>query len=301
MSTVDYERGSVNVIVPMFGTTTPEEVNSCIFRLKAKRLGIVAHEITTLNYMCHTMDGTGLLPEIQVIECTPREEIKDDAWYKLDLFDNSDLKGKNVYFHPNIYPLDLCQTMVLSSIPLAGEVDNAKALEGLDADTVARIITEKLPFISMSNKWWTGGGDDINTYNDWYTEWHGTDQRYLKDAFDLDPEAVQDMYVDNVQGFIEDNLKGVVLPTGCGYFGKYHINDKAANDQLNVYWKENVETFFPAEWTTPNQEDMNADYLSEDHEWRTISPQVRFLYADTNAGAEDPKTDEYFRTWFIGH
>jgi len=244
------------------------------------------------------MDGTGLLPEIQVIECTPRDDIKDESWYKLDLFDNPDLEGKNIYFHPNIYPLDLCQTIVLSAIPHAGAVDHPEALVGLDANTIARIISEKLPFIAMSNKWWTDE-DNTNTYNEWYCEWLNDGQQYLKTAFDLDPEAVQDMYVDNVQGFIEDNIKGVVLPSGCGYFSKYHINDKVANDQLNVDWKENVEPFFPAEWTSPNQEDMNADYLSYEHEWRTISPQVRFLYADTNAD-ESPKTDEYFRTWFIG-
>lgn len=299
MTTV-FERNSVNIIIPKFGTTTAEEVNSCVIRLKAKRLSIVAQDITDVHYMCYTMDGTGLLPEIQVIECTPRDDIKDESWYRLDLFDNSDLVGKNIYFHPNIYPLDLCQTIVLNAIPLAGAVDHEQALEGLDTDTIARIIAEKLPFISMSNKWWTDEGDNINTYNEWYCEWFSTDQQYLKTAFDLDPEAVQDMYVDNVQGFIEDNIKGVVLPSGCGQFGKYHINDKVANDQLNVDWKENVACYFPTEWSPPNDEDMDGDYLSYDHEWRTVSPQVRFLYADTNAGENCPKTDEYFRTWFIG-
>jgi|TARA_B110000285_G_C15112721_1_gene612111 hypothetical protein len=306
MTDMTFQRNNCNIIIPKFGTTTAEDVNSAVIRLKAKRLDLVAMDMMSVNYLCHTMDGEGLLPDIQVIECTPRDDIQDEAWYRLELFNfvGGDEKtlGKSIYYHPNIIPLDLCQTILLAAIPPAGENDDLpKALRPLlDTETLARIETEKLPYISMPNKWWTEE-DNINTYNDWYCAWHNQDHLYLKDLFDVDPTAVQEQYGTNVQGFIEDNLKGIIIPAGCGHFGKYYINDKTSNDSLNSDWKENVACFFPAEWTvTHNTEDMTADYLSYGHEWRTISPLVRFLYADTNNGAEIPKSDTYFRTWWIG-
>ena len=290
--------------MPKWGVTTSEDVNTAVIRLKAKRLAIVGGDRTNITYICYTMDGAGLLPEIEVLDLVPREEIEHAEWYRLDLF--KDFKsindGKNIFYHPNIVPLDLCQTVMLCSIPPKGNIsDIPKALEGqLELDVQARIKEEDLPWISMPNKWWTTEEDNNNTYNNWYCEWNWGDQSYLKDAFDLDPQAVQDMYGDNVQGFIEDNIKGIIIPTGCGQFGKYHINDRESNDLLNADWKENVAAYFPAEWSPPNDEDMDADYLSYGHEYRTVSPQVRFLYADTNNGTEIPKTDSYFRTWFIG-
>jgi len=301
-----FQRNSVNIIIPKFGTTTAEDVNSAVIRLNAKRLSIVAMDILDVKYHCHTMDGEGLLDDINVIECTPREDILHDDWYRLDLFEWSETQtntfGKSIYYHPNIIPLDLCQTILLAAVPPAGEIDEIpKTLRGLlDTETLEKIKEDKSPFISMPNKWWNEE-DNTNTYTDWFCEWHDKDHSYLKDLFMEDPAGIQTLYGANVQGFIENNLKGIIIPAGCGYFGKYYINDKTLNDGLNASWKENVECFFPAEWSEQqNPEDMDADYLSYNHEWRVQSPQIRFLYADGLNQPEKCGTDRYFRTWFIG-
>jgi hypothetical protein len=42
---------------------------------------------------------------------------------------------------------------------------------------------------------------------------------------------------------------------------------------------------------------MDADYISYDHEWRDISEQAKFVYAQTQDEDTHTKADLYFRTW----
>ena len=155
----------------------------------------------------------------------------------------------------------------------------------------------------MPTKWWTD--EDTTTQTDYahfFTAFNYRDLHEIYETFKADPTGLISKYGDTKQGvqkFIEDTFKGVVLPTGCGEFGIYYINDEEKNKRLIQEWEENVKCYFPQEWSIPNEEDIDADYISYDHEWRDISEQSRFIYAETQDEDtnNDTRADLYFRTW----
>lgn len=293
---------ATSIVLIKSGDTTTEQINSTYIRLMSYRmLSIHPKEHNDAKIWCYAESNEGLLEGIHHLPMLPRDDYTDPAWYKIDVMSaNSSkiMKGDSHQIHKiviwdvNLFPRDTCQNTTLKEQNEAGDVSLLQP-DTFDAETLSLIKEQKLPFLQMPTKWWT---DDSDTeYCPFYTSFEGGGLE-LYTLFQSDPSKYQELYGNDVQKFIEKEFKGVVLPTLCGEFGIYYIGNRERNDTLLEEWKERVQCYFPQEWHCPIEEDMDADYLSYDHEWRTISPQVRFLYANTDQGTLT-RDDLWFRTW----
>lgn len=298
------------IVMIKTGDTTVEEINSSYIRFKKFRLdGLTPQDHNLVQYFCYTNTGTeGLLDEIIGAEF---ESDLPANWNKIKLFDKTTSfmtenrvdhqNTKVVVWDTNLFPRDTCQGTILQMVNNAGDIEELPPLD-YDIETLKTIRDKGLPFLEMPTKWWSKTDHDDTEYAHFYTGFNKGDLHSLYETFMNDKENVLETYGDTPQGlqkFIEDTFKGVVIPTGCGYFGVYYIGDRTANDRLNVEYKENVSCYFPQEWHSPNTEDMDGDYLTYHHEWRTLTPQVKMVYADTSV-EPDTRADLYFRTWIHG-
>ena len=302
---------ATSIVMIKNGNVSVEEVNSTYIRLKNLRLdSIYPKDHNTVGFYCYINTGTeGLLDGIKPIEFTSIEGVKDSSpWAKIgtmqNTFDCGDYVGQNVkviVWDTKLFPRNTSQNTTLEYLNAKGKVEDMSSK--LDPETIQTIQDQELPYMVMPSKWWTD--EDTTTQNEYahfYTAFNKRDLQPIYETFIADPVGIIEKYGDTkrgVQHFIEDTFKGVVLPTGCGEFGVYYINNEDKNSQLITEWEEKVKIYFPAEWSIPQDEDMDADYLSYGHEWRDINQQSKFVYAVTQDEETDHDTaaDIYFRTW----
>jgi hypothetical protein len=294
---------ATNIILVQTKDTTTEQINESVVRLLKYRINLVSAGHNEVKFYCYTDTPEGLLPQINHLPLIRRDEITDENYYKLDL-----LKGytylfgvecKNVIWNPKLVPLDLCQTTILQSMSPAGDIGHLPEGFEADAEMLATIRDNKLPFMEVPTTWYTLEDEVQTDYKaNWYLGYNAEDLREISLTFDEDPAGhiATHSATGGFDSFIAEHFKGVVVPTQIGEFGGYYINNAEKNLELNAQWIENVQTYFPAEWYPPHDEDMMANYISIDHEWRTISKQTRFVYLE---GDDDPYTDMYARLWLL--
>ena len=275
-----------------------EEINEAVVRLLKFRINIIQPGNLPKFYCFTQGDGEGLLDEIQVIKIQESSlALIDEDWSILQLFDHSKLQSvedKNIIWNPRLVPLDLCQTAILSHIPHPGEVLEMPDGHGLDLETMQTIKDKKLPFIELPMKWWSDEGH-TEYMGEWYMTFHADTLSHIAEGCTVD--EVED-YKDKggVWKYIEDKFAGVVLPTKLAQFTPYYLNNQEKNEDLNAQFEEKIRPYFPADWYPPFDDDMDAPLFSYNHEWRTSSKQVRFVFLD---GTDAPKSDMYARLWFI--
>lgn len=303
---------ATEIVLIKNGNTSVEEINSAYIRLKNLRVDtIYPKDHNTVTFNCYTNTGTdGLLDEIKPIEFNSLEGVNPESpWNKILLMnrgvggflDRANQNIKILIMDTKLFPRNTSQNTILDFINAKGKT--TEVYEILDPETIATIKEQELPYMVMPTKWWTD--EDTTTQTDYahfFTAFNYRDLHEIYETFKADPTGLISKYGDTKQGvqkFIEDTFKGVVLPTGCGEFGIYYINDEEKNKRLIQEWEENVKCYFPQEWSIPNEEDIDADYISYDHEWRDISEQSRFIYAETQDEDtnNDTRADLYFRTW----
>jgi hypothetical protein len=250
-----------------------------------------------VKFYCLAKDGTGLMDNITHIPVDESKSFGSEDFEVVQLFRDPILMSgegydhiKNIIWNPRLMPLDLCQTAILGNIPKAGEVRELPMEHGMDVETLNTIQTNKLPFIEMPHKWWTADGEDTEYKGEWYTGFIGNDLK------DIAENLTQEDTSKNVWKYIEDSFKGVVLPTKLAQFSPYYLNDKEKNLDLNAQYEEKIRPYYPTEWYPPIEEEMEAPLFSYDHEWRDVTPQVRFVYLE---GEDDIKSDLYARLWFV--
>ncbi len=282
---------ATNIIMHQKDGVSSETINDSFVRLLKYRIKTVSAGYNEVKFYCLTKDAKGLLPEIIQIPIREDDNVVNEDWYILQLFDNQPSLAidhcTNILWSPNLMPLDLCQTAILQSIPSKGKTDGLPVGHGLDVETRATIEEQGLPYISTPTKWWDDGKDN-DFLAHWYMGWVGDDIRSLQ----IHSEDTSG----SVWEYIEKSFKGVVLPTKLAQFSPYYLNDKDKNIDLNAQYEEKVRPFYPLEWYPPQIEEMDAELFSYDHEWRDVAKQVRFIYLD---GEDDPKTDMYARLWFL--
>ena len=275
---------------------TSEDINDSFVRLLKYRIKMI--QIGDVNFYCFGGSGEGLLPEITHIKDENDGWFEDNEdWNILQLLDHpllSEDHTKNVIWNPRLMPLDLCQTAILSSLPMPGSVHELPQGHGMDVATMQTVQDQNLPFIELPMTWWND--DSPCEYKgEWFMGYSGNTLKDIKDNFT--PEHVVE-YAEKggVWKYIEDNFKGVVLPTKLAQFSPYYLNDQEKNDDLNAQFEEKIRPYFPQEWYPPMQEEMDAPLFSYGHEWRDVSKQVRFVFLE---GEDDPKTDMYARLWLL--
>lgn len=270
-----------------------ETINEGFVRLLKYRIKQIT--MGDVEFYCFGGSGEGLLPEITHIK--DEVEWSEEDWNILQLLDHPLLKQehvKNVIWNPRLMPLDLCQTAILGSMPMPGAVHELQADHGMDVATMQTVQDKKLPFIELPMTWWND--DSPCEYKaEWYMAYAGNSLKDIKDNFTND-HVVEYADKGGVWKYIEDNFKGVVLPTKLAQFSPYYLNDQEKNDDLNAQYEEKIRPYFPQEWYPPMDEDMDGALFSYGHEWRDVSKQVRFVFLE---GEDEPKTDMYARLWII--
>ena len=294
---------ATNIILVQTKDTTTEQINESVVRLLRYRINIIGKGFNEVTFYCYTDTPEGLLDQITPLPLVRRDEITDENYYKLDLLKGySYLFGtecNNIIWNPKLVPLDLCQTTILNGAPPAGDIKELPAGFDADVETLAAIRDGKLPFLKVPTTWYTLEDEVQTDYKaNWYLGYHAEDLREMSVTFDEDPAGhiATHSATGGLDSFIAQHFKGVVLPTKIGQFGGYYINNAEKNLELNKQWEKNVQPYFPADYTSPNDEDMMANYISIDHEWRTMSPQTNFVYLE---GDDDPYTDMYARLWLL--
>ena len=284
---------STNIIMHKKEGITSEEINDSFVRLLKYRIKQI--QIGDVKFFCFGGSGDGLLPEITHLKYT--ENNVEEDWNILQLLDHPMLQDewvKNVIWNPRLMPLDLCQTAILESVPMPGNVHELPEGHGMDVATLQIVQDKKLPFIELPMTWWNDDSP-CDYKGSWFMGYGGNTLKDLKNNFT--PEHVEE-YKDNggVWKYIEDKFKGVVLPTKLAQFSPYYRNNQTKNDELNAQYEEKIRPYFPQEWYPPMVEDMEAPLFSYGHEWRDVSKQVRFVFLE---GEDDPKSDMYARLWII--
>jgi hypothetical protein len=302
---------ATNIIMHQKSNMTAETINTSFVRLKKLRVQMIQAGHNEVSFFClkdRACQTGGLLDWITPILYDADPLITDESYYQLTvLADHPQLAidhCKNILWNPALIPLDLCQTAILANLPSKGDIKNIPDSVELDAATLVTIKENALPFIEMPMKWWDfEDDDDIDTEfkGQWYFAFVSEELKDIKTTFMADITNTIDTYsaIGGVQGFIESQYKGVVLPTKCGQFTPYYINNEEKNLELNEQWETKIRHYFPTEWYPPDQSEMDAPLFSYDHEWRDVSKQVRFLFMDDNNGEHDQKSDLYARLWFL--
>lgn len=307
---------ATNIIMHQKSNITSDTINTSFIRLMKMRIEMIQKGHNEVKFFCLTNTPEGLLDNITPIPYDINPLITDESYYQLEVLSDHPALSidhcKNILWNPLLIPLDLCQTAILSNLPSKGKIRELSDEVELDVETMQTIKDKALSFIEMPMRWWnfkvTGEDcnpawddeDDTEFKGQWYFAFSGDELQGIKTTFMNDITNTIDTYSakGGVQGFIEAEFKGVVLPTKLGQFTPYYINQEDKNKNLKEQWEEKIRPYFPIEWYPPQLDEMEAELFSYDHEWRDVSPQVRFLFMDSVTG-EDPETDMYARLWFL--
>jgi hypothetical protein len=288
---------AINIITSKIGDSVrTEDVNRLYLELCRKRIFTITPGVP-VNF--HVLSDTteGYDEGINIIPFVEDEDITNPKFHMIKFFDEMKFQSDtNVLWDVNLQPLDLCQQITLNGFPEAGDVKEADDyVTDMDIETAREIRENMLPFIQLPTKWYNDGS--TGTVNDWFIKYNGNDCRGLYQTFLKDPKGIQEKY-NNLAEFIENEFKGVMLPTQPGIFSPYYVNNKEKNDDLSQQWEENVRPYFPESWSAPGGEE-DAPYIEWEHEYRDMTKQVKFLYFNTNNGTELPESDRYLLLWFL--
>ena len=113
----------IKIITQKFGDTTAQDVNRLHLELSRKRVFTMTPE-SPIELYCHTDNPEGLHDDINIIKLTPRDDITDNKFYNVELFEKFS-EDKVILWDANLQPLDLCQTLVIKGFPMKGDFKEA--------------------------------------------------------------------------------------------------------------------------------------------------------------------------------
>jgi hypothetical protein len=248
-----------------------------------------------IELYCHTDNPEGLHEDINIIKLTPRDDITDNKFYNVELFEKFS-EDKVILWDANLQPLDLCQTLVIKGFPMKGDFKEAMDfIPDMDLELGMKIKEEMYPFIQVPTKWWDLDEEGNTGLADYFIAFWGNNCSHLTQVFEKDPKSAQET---DFATFIKNSFKGIILPTEPGVFAPYYVSNKERTDALNEQWETNVRPFFPDAWVGHGGEE-EAPFLEWNHEYRDVTKQVQFLYLDTNNGENRPEEDWYLQLWFL--
>jgi hypothetical protein len=284
----------IKIITQKFGDTTAQDVNRLHLELSRKRVFTMTPE-SPIELYCHTDNPEGLHEDINIIKLTPRDDITDNKFYNVELFEKFS-EDKVILWDANLQPLDLCQTLVIKGFPMKGDFKEAMDfIPDMDLELGMKIKEEMYPFIQVPTKWWDLDEEGNTGLADYFIAFWGNNCSHLTQVFEKDPKSAQET---DFATFIKNSFKGIILPTEPGVFAPYYVSNKERTDALNEQWETNVRPFFPDAWVGHGGEE-EAPFLEWNHEYRDVTKQVQFLYLDTNNGENRPEEDWYLQLWFL--
>ena len=285
----------INIVTVKIGDDPRDtkKVNDIMLHFRKLKLPEMTQGHNLIRYFVYTdypedpeLDtDLGIIP----IPLEIKDGITNPDYYKLDLFDNEIkndigkvLDDKCVLWDINLMPRDMSQSLIISGMPMPGEIDDS-LLEGeINTDVLKAVKENKYISIRMSSNWHTEGQD----FNPWYIEFCNWDSKNLardKDTLIEDPNDF------DLCQYILDNHKGIVLATPPGIFSPFYADNREWNEELNTLWDTEVKKYFPAQWSGDGGDPDDTLYYY-DHEWKRINAQSKFMYID-----EGPKGDNLNR------
>ena len=288
-------KSCINVVTVKIGNDPADtrKVNDIMLHFRKLKLPEMTAGHNIIRYFVYTdypedpeLDtDLGIIP----LPLEIKDGITNPDYYKLDLFDNEIkndigkvLDDKCVLWDINLMPRDMSQSLIISGIPMPGEIDDS-LLEGeINTDLLKTVKENKYISIRMSSNWHTEGVD----FNSWYIEFCNWDSKNL--ARDKD-KLIEDPNDFDLSQYILDNHKGIVLATPPGTFSPFYVENREMNEELNTLWNTDVKKYFPQQWSGDGGDPEDTLYYYE-HEWKRINAQSKFMYID-----EGPKGDNLNR------
>ena len=290
----------INIVTVKLGNDPKDtkKVNDIMLHFKKLRLMEMTEGYNIIRYFVATdyPDDPNLDTDLGIIPLPLelKDGITNPDYYKLDFFDNElkndagkVLDDKCVLWDINLMPRDMCQSHIINSMPMPGEIDDS-LLEGeINTDLLKTVKENKYISIRMSSNW----HDQDKDFNPWYVEFCNWDSKNL--ARDKD-KLIEDPNNFDFCQYILDNHKGIVLATPPGVFSPFYVENREKNEQLNELWNTDVKKYFPEQWTGDGGDPEDTLYYY-DHEWKRINAQSKFMYIDE--GNNDRYDDLFLRLW----
>ena len=272
--------------------------------------GVQRHRITRPNedgialarMNIYTDDPTGL-PVSDKIRILPffsqpeTDKITDPAYRKLDLFDTEKfgIGTKTIILDPRLICRDFCANCIATGVPDAGTTnETAYTFTPEETATIAENMTV---FTQQAPNWWS----DATEYHHSYLGFSQGGWDWLREEFLKDPEGIQSQYPgeEGFQQWLESfpTEKITPLPLATGVVSPYYLNDSVKNTLLNDTFEEVVRPTFTGNWTGLGGDEESLLY-EFDHEYRTVSKQVSYVFLD-NAYTTDPHEDEWVDLWVL--
>tara|TARA_B100000085_G_scaffold209451_1_gene193408 strand:- start:1445 stop:2329 length:885 start_codon:yes stop_codon:yes gene_type:complete len=210
-------------------------------------------------------------------------------------YENVDDEHKAVFFTGRTRVHNCISQLSLQNIPERG---SCALMRFPWSEERQQEVEDKMLFpVEQYDNWWS----DDTEYSPYYFGIAASSASFFYKKFSADSDRIQSEY-NNFQEWLEVELLEFVahIPYPNGTNAVLHINDKAANKNLNLIWDENVRPSFtdgsnPFGWRGMGGE-PEAKYVSYGHEYRDLTKQCSLV---TFIGEEDPRIDEWLRLWIL--
>ena len=240
-------------------------------------------------------DGTRIVPVF------PDKLVTDPAYHKVALFENSMFgEGtKTMVVDPKLIVKDFSLMEIAAGLPDAGTTEETNfTFTDEEKSSIAENMTV---FTQQAPNWWSN--DSTTSFHHSYLGFVQGGWSFLREEWENNSVSIQEQFPGEhgfqkwLESFIESN-QVMVLPMEIGILSPYAINNRVQNTLYNDEFEEIVRphidnTDTPWRGLGGEQESKLFEF---DHEYRTVSKQVSFLYLE---GEDEPEADTWLDLWVL--
>ena len=240
-------------------------------------------------------DGTRIVPVF------PDKLVTDPAYHKVALFENSMFgEGtKTMVVDPKLIVKDFSLMEIAAGLPDAGTTEETNfTFTDEEKSSIAENMTV---FTQQAPNWWSN--DSTTSFHHSYLGFVQGGWSFIREEWENNSVSIQEQFPGEhgfqkwLESFIESN-QVMVLPMEIGILSPYAVNNRVQNTLYNDEFEQivrphidNTET--PWRGLGGEQESKLFEF---DHEYRTVSKQVSFLYLE---GEDEPEADTWLDLWVL--
>ena len=240
-------------------------------------------------------DGTRIVPVF------PDKLVTDPAYHKVALFENSMFgEGtKTMVVDPKLIVKDFSLMEIAAGLPDAGTTEETNfTFTDEEKSSIAENMTV---FTQQAPNWWSN--DSTTSFHHSYLGFVQGGWSFLREEWENNSVSIQEQFPGEhgfqkwLESFIESN-QVMVLPMEIGILSPYAVNNRVQNTLYNDEFEQIVRphidnTDTPWRGLGGEQESKLFEF---DHEYRTVSKQVSFLYLE---GEDEPEADTWLDLWVL--
>lgn len=240
-------------------------------------------------------DGTRIVPVF------PDKKVTDPAYHKIALFENSMFgEGtKTMVVDPKLIVKDFSLMEIAAGLPDAGTTEETNfTFTDEEKSSIAENMTV---FTQQAPNWWSNYS--TTSFHHSYLGFVQGGWSFLREEWENNSESIQEQFPGEhgfqkwLESFIESN-QVMVLPMEIGILSPYAVNNRVQNTLYNDEFEQIVRphidnTDTPWRGLGGEQESKLFEF---DHEYRTVSKQVSFLYLE---GEDEPESDTWLDLWVL--